>query len=55
VKLLAEHDTQAGPQATAREFRVIGTGRALPEGARWAGTCPRTAAGEVWHLYEVTP
>lgn len=37
-----------------RQFRVFGTGQALPDSARYTGTCPRTHMGLVWHLYEVT-
>lgn len=36
-----------------RYFRVFGTGKPLPDNARWRGTCPRTPAGLVWHLYEI--
>lgn len=53
VEFWAEHDDQAGAADTA--FLVAGTGHPLPAGAVWAGTCPRTPAGLVWHLYEVTP
>jgi hypothetical protein len=35
----------------AHEFSL--TGHPLPDGARWAGTCPRIR-GIVWHLYDVT-
>lgn len=46
------------PQAgAARRFQVFGTGQAVPEGARWRGTCPRLSeadGGYVWHLYETT-
>lgn len=36
-------------------FQVFGTGHLLPYDAQHIGTCPRTAEGLVWHLYEVTP
>src|SRR5258707_5072362 len=52
VEVWAEH-TNVAPQVK-RVFQVFRTGQPLPEGARWAGTCSRTAAGFVWHLYEVT-
>ncbi len=52
VEFWAEHTE--GPQVQ-RAFQVFGTGHPLPEGARWIGTCARTAAGLIWHLYEVTP
>lgn len=42
-----------GDPGIARAFRVFGTGHALPDGARWAGTCPRTPDGLVFHLYEI--
>lgn len=51
VEFWAEHDEDA--PAPDRAFRVFGTGHSLPPGAVWAGTCPRTALGLVWHLYEV--
>ncbi len=50
VEFWAEHDDEA---LASRAFRVFGTGHPLPEGARWVGTCPRTRAGLVWHLYEI--
>lgn len=53
VEFWAEHDQAA--TVTVRLYQVFGTGQPLPPGAMWAGTCPRTAAGLVWHLYEVTP
>ena len=52
VEFWAEH-TDGFPQMP-RRFRVFGTGDPLPHGVRWIGTCPRTPAGLVWHLYEVT-
>lgn len=42
-----------GAPPLKRAFQVFGTGDPLPEDARWAGTCARTAADEVWHLYEL--
>jgi hypothetical protein len=48
----AEHTGQPADPVT-RAFQVFGTGHALPEGAKWAGTCPRSPDGLVWHLYEV--
>lgn len=51
VEFWAEHD-EAKP-ARPRAFQVFGTGHPLPEGAKWAGTCPRTPDGLVWHLYEI--
>jgi hypothetical protein len=53
VDFWAEHDDADG--RTDRAFQVFGTGQPLPSGARWLGTCLRTAAGHIWHLYEVTP
>jgi hypothetical protein len=52
VEFWAEHNPLSAE--TARAFRVFGTGHPLPDGARWAGTCPRVA-GLVWHLFEVPP
>jgi hypothetical protein len=46
-------DTSGAP-AVRRWFRVFGTGHPLPDDARWVGTCQRTPAGLVWHLYEVS-
>ena len=37
-----------------RTFQVFGTGHLLPDAAKWAGTCPRTEDGFVWHLYDIT-
>ncbi len=54
VEFWAEHDWRKEP-GKPRAFQVFGTGHPLPESARWAGTCQRTASGLVWHLYEVTP
>ena len=51
VEFWAEHDEAA--QAVRRTFRVFGTGHPLPRNARYVGTCPRTADGLVWHLYEL--
>lgn len=51
VELWAEH-TEGAPQVR-RTFQVFGTGHPLPDDARWAGTCARTAEGLVWHLYEI--
>lgn len=51
VEFWAEH--AEGAPVTARAFRVFGTGHPLPDGAEWAGTCPRTRDGLVWHLFEV--
>lgn len=53
VKFWAEDDPDR--PSSWRHFQVFGTGQPLPAGARWAGTCPRTVLGLVWHLYEVTP
>lgn len=53
VEFWAENDPRA--EASDRAFLVVGTGHPIPDGARWAGTPPRTALGLVWHLYEVTP
>jgi hypothetical protein len=54
VEFWAEH-TEGDPETTQAErtFQVFGTGWALPDGARWVGTCARTGLGMVWHLYEV--
>ena len=51
VEFWAEHTE--GEPGIARAFRVFGTGHALPEDAKWVGTCPRTPDGLVWHLYEI--
>jgi hypothetical protein len=51
VEFWAEYDPDDGQ--TDRAFRVFGTGHPLPNGVVWTGTCPRTADGLVWHLYEV--
>jgi len=50
VEFWAEHDDDPG---FSRAFRVFGTGQPLPEDAEWIATCPRTASGLVWHLYEI--
>lgn len=50
VEFWAEH-TEG--ETVNRAFQVFGTGHPLPGDARWVGTCPRTEAGLVWHLYEV--
>ena len=50
VEFWAE-DTGGPP--VKRMFQVFGTGHALPEGARWVGTCARVE-GFVWHLYELS-
>lgn len=42
-----------GSPLVDRLFQVFGTGQALPDRAAWRGTCPRTAEGLVWHLYEL--
>lgn len=52
VEFWAEHDDDAPERS--RRFQVFGTGHPLPDGASWAGTCPRMANGLVWHLYEIT-
>jgi hypothetical protein len=52
VEFWAEH-TEGAP-AVKRWFQVWGTGVPLSEDARWTGTCQRTPAGLVWHLYEVS-
>jgi hypothetical protein len=51
VEFWAEHDPSA--EAVPRVFQVYGTGHPLPPEARYVGTCPRTADGLVWHLYEL--
>lgn len=51
VEFWAECD-ESVPQVT-RSFQVFGTGHPLPPGARWAGTCPRTPGGLVFHLFEL--
>ena len=53
VEFWAEHDTSQSECDQA--FRVYGTGHPLPGSAEWVGTCPRTASGMVWHLFEVKP
>ncbi len=50
VEFWAEHDDGALEYPAA--FQVVGTGQLLPEGARYAGTCPRVR-GLVWHLYRL--
>lgn len=50
VEFWAEH--VSGAPEVARAFQVFGTGHPLPRDARYAGTCPRTPEGIVWHLYE---
>jgi hypothetical protein len=50
VEFWAEH--VSGAPEVARAFQVFGTGHPLPADARYVGTCPRTPAGIVWHLYE---
>jgi hypothetical protein len=51
VEFWAEH-AQGGP-TIARAYRVFGTGHPLPKGAEWVATCPRTAEGLVFHLFEI--
>jgi hypothetical protein len=51
VEFWAEH-AEGAPRA-GRHFEVFGTGDPLPQNGRHVGTCPRTTAGEVWHLYEL--
>lgn len=51
VEFWCEHTEDAPP--SKRTFKVFGTGHPLPEDAKWIGTCPRTEAGLVWHLYEI--
>jgi len=51
VELWAEHAD--GGLAIARAYQVFGTGHRLPDGAEWVATCPRTAEGLVFHLYEL--
>lgn len=53
VEFWAEHTS--GGAEILRVFRVFGTGHQLPRTASWVGTCPRTPAGLVWHLYEIDP
>lgn len=50
VEFWSEHDDSA--PASIRTFQVFGTGHALPDGAKWVGTCPRVS-GLVFHLYEL--
>jgi hypothetical protein len=50
VEFWAEH-AETAPRAR-RAFQVFGTGHPLPDGATWAGTCPRVR-GLVFHLYEI--
>lgn len=51
VEFWAEHDSSA--PSSLRVFQVFGTGHPLPPDARYVGTCPRTADGLVWHLFEL--
>lgn len=51
VEFWAEHDGEALEYPAA--FQVVGTGQPLPDGAVYAGTCPRTREGLVWHLYRL--
>jgi hypothetical protein len=46
-------ESTEGAAEAQRAFRVFGTGHLLPEGAEWVATCPRTAEGLVFHLYEL--
>jgi len=50
LEFWAEHNDDSGQ---LRYFQVFGTGHPLPKNAQWIGTCPRTADGLVWHLYEL--
>lgn len=50
VEFWAEHIDGGG---LLRYFRVFGTGHPLPANARWVATCPGTASGLVWHLFEL--
>lgn len=47
----AEHDSTK--KEATHTFVIVGTGRSIPEGARYIGTAPRTHDGFVWHLYEL--
>lgn len=51
VEFWCEH-TDGAPEVK-RAFQVFGTGHPLPPAAEWRGTCLRTRAGLVWHLYEL--
>lgn len=52
VEFWAEH--AAGGLTIARAYQVYGTGHPLPKRAEWVATCPRTAEGLVFHLYDVS-
>jgi hypothetical protein len=52
VEFWAEHAT--GGLTIAHAYQVFGTGHPLPDGAEHVATCPRTAEGLVFHLYELT-
>ena len=51
IEFWAEHN-DLNPEIP-RTFVVVGTGHAIPDGAMYAGTAPRTREGLVWHLYEL--
>lgn len=44
-----------GLGAITRRFRVVGTGEALPSGARYWGTAIAPGDELVWHLVEAGP
>jgi hypothetical protein len=52
IEFWAEYD-EAKPKVR-RTFVIVGTGHSIPDGARYVGTAPRTPAGLVWHLYELS-
>jgi hypothetical protein len=49
VEFWAEHDDEL-PEWNV-PFQVVGTGHAVPDGASYVGSAPRTREGLVWHLY----
>ncbi|MBQ1122629.1 hypothetical protein [Streptomyces sp. B15] len=53
VEFWAEGSIEDTGTERTRTFQVIGTGHALPDGARHWGTTDRTPEGLVWHLYEL--
>jgi hypothetical protein len=52
VEFWAEHAKNG--LTIAHAYQVFGTGHPLPDGAEHVATCPRTAEGLVFHLYEMT-
>ena len=51
VEFWTEYDMDNPP--LPRNFKIIGTGDTIPDGAEHCGTAPRNSLGLVWHLYEL--